>query len=274
MDQQQPIEAAPSGAPAIVPTQRRVAVDRAPRAVPREPQPVAARDGIEARDWRVLPEKHRMMKEDCTVDVEATLWNGERQRATLEKRFGAGGGEMRPATADEYKLDVAEHLRPLAEAALDPETVSAFRSEVHEQGLTQGQYNWLMEKCLTIAPKLVEGGKKFDQGKAIAELRTTWPVEADFSKNVDRANGAMRGYGGDDAEGIFHDYGNDARIVLMMAKIGAEMGEDRAPASVGQPRGVGTVNELMRHPAYADPKHPEHERVSAQVRDFYQRSAG
>lgn len=70
------------------------------------------------------------------------------------------------------------------------------------------------------------------------------------------------------------EIGNNPMVLRMLAKIDAEMSED-TPASgdinLEEQQGV---RDLMKTEAYTNPKHADHERVSAQVRAFYQKSYG
>ncbi|MDQ9476205.1 hypothetical protein RF074_11445, partial [Serratia marcescens] len=76
-------------------------------------------------------------------------------------------------------------------------------------------------------------------------------------------------------QGKMDEIGNNPMVIRMLAKIGAEMGEDN-------PVGTGAINleeqqsirDLMKSEAYTNPKHADHERVSAQVKAFYQKTYG
>jgi hypothetical protein len=49
----------------------------------------------------------------------------------------------------------------------------------------------------------------------------------------------------------------------MLAKVGAEMQEDAPAAGDVNLEEQQTIRDLMKSPAYMDPKHADHERVSA-----------
>jgi hypothetical protein len=59
-----------------------------------------------------------------------------------------------------------------------------------------------------------------------------------------------------------------------MAWVGSQMREDRPPSTANPPPTPGGVNELLMHPAYRDPKHPDHQRVTAQVSAFFNSQPG
>lgn len=218
---------------------------------------------------QVIAEKYRVKKDDGTVDIDASVRKSEEARAALEAKLGSG--DVRPKTAAEYKLELPPELKPLADT-LPAEGIKAFQEKCFGAGLSQSQYDFIMREYLTVAPTLVTAARNIDVKAAVSELKATWPVEADYNTNVERANAAIRGYAGDDAAGIFKDYGADPRIVRMMAKIGAEMGEDRAPNMAQPSAGPIDIQALLRSEAYTNAKHQDHARVSQQVRDYYQRN--
>ena len=89
-----------------------------------------------------------------------------------------------------------------------------------------------------------------------------------------KAYQAAIAYGDADAEAILKDYGNDPRVIRLLARVGGEMGEDRSvtPPGGGIPSGQ-TVETLMTSEAYNNQRHPEHATVSRQVADHFARQA-
>ncbi|MGS4821722.1 hypothetical protein ACN4GA_22295, partial [Raoultella terrigena] len=62
--------------------------------------------------------------------------------------------------------------------------------------------------------------------------------------------------------------------IRMLAKIGAEMQEDSPAGTDSNPEEQQTIRDLMKSPVYMDSKHADHERVSAQVKAYYQKRFG
>lgn len=63
-------------------------------------------------------------------------------------------------------------------------------------------------------------------------------------------------------------------VIRMLAKIGAEMQEDAPAGADSNPAEQQTIRDLMKSEAYMNPKHTDHERVSAQVKAYYQKRYG
>ena len=57
-----------------------------------------------------------------------------------------------------------------------------------------------------------------------------------------------------------------------LAKLGGEMGEDKSVNFEGQ-TGQSSIDSIMTSEAYNQPKHPDHARVSAQVRVHFEKLA-
>ena len=75
-------------------------------------------------------------------------------------------------------------------------------------------------------------------------------------------------------QAIISEYGNDARIIRALSKIGAEMGEDTSASAGTTTNGGGdSVETLMASEAYNNPKHADHQRVSKIVSDHFAKKA-
>ncbi|ESN13780.1 hypothetical protein L370_04058 [Enterobacter sp. MGH 24] len=60
----------------------------------------------------------------------------------------------------------------------------------------------------------------------------------------------------------------------MLAKIGAEMQGDAPSGGDVNFEEQHTIRDLIKSPEYTDPKHADHERISAQAKLFYQKRYG
>ncbi len=74
--------------------------------------------------------------------------------------------------------------------------------------------------------------------------------------------------------GRIDEIGNNPMVIRMLAKIGAEMQEDAPAVTESNPAEQQTIRDLMKSEAYMNPKHADHERVSAQVKAYYQKRYG
>ena len=217
-----------------------------------------------------IPEKYQVKKEDGTVDVEASSLKLAEAYSHLEKRMGSG--DVPPKTAEEYQVAVPDAFKD----ALDPKTdplLGAFLKDAHAAGLTQKQMDMVMGKYFEIAPGLVNGSRQLSEQDCISDLKTEWKDDATFKAELGKAFKAVQAYGDKDAEAILSEYGNDPRVIRLMARVGAEIGEDKPINPGGTIQGGQSVESLMTSEAYANPKHPDHQRVSAQVQGYFNKQA-
>jgi hypothetical protein len=220
-------------------------------------------------DKPAIPEKYQVKKEDGSIDIEASALKLAEGYAAAQKRIGSG--DIPPKTVADYKVTLPDTMKEY-EIEKD-KAFTDFRERAHKAGMTQAQFDLVMGEYFRVAPELVGGAKALDAESCVSELRTAWKSDAQFKAEVGNAYKAAVAYGGDDAEGIMKDYGNDPRIVRMMAKAGSELGEDKTPSNGGGLPAGQSVEALMTSEAYTNPKHVDHARVSAQVSAEFDRRA-
>lgn len=234
--------------------------------------------GAAAAPNEFIPEKLRVMKDDGSLDIDASARKMADAYGALEKRVG--GGDIPPKTADEYTVTVPDAMKE----AFDPKTdegFKAFAGKMHELGLTQKQLDGVMEQYFDLAPKLVAGATMLDTDAAKTQLEQVWASQGGFDHQVRNAfQGAsiLAQKAGIPVEEIMapNGLGNNVHFLRLAAAIAPEFAEDKSPG--GQSMGGATtedkVNEMMLSDAYKNPKHPEHEKVSATVRGFFERKYG
>jgi hypothetical protein len=221
-----------------------------------------------------IPEKFHVKKEDGSLDPEASARKVEEHRANLEQRLGSG--DIRPKTADEYKINVPEQfkesLKP--EDLAKDEKLTAFLKDAHAAGLSQKQVDFALGEFFSRLPEIAGGIQRLDTDQCVAELRKGWKTDEEYRANNAAAYRAAQAYGGSDFDAILKDYGNDPRIVRMLANVGKEMGE--APHLPGGTGGTSEadVEALQKSPAYWNPSHPEHTKTKQKVDAFYAEKFG
>lgn len=223
-------------------------------------------------DW--VPEKFRVMGDDGKLNIEGSARKLAESYTHLEKQRGTSAA---PKTVDEYAPTVEVDGFKWDEFKADPE-MQGFLKAAHAKGITNDQMGFILGEYMNRAPALVGGAAELDQEAAATELRGTWKTDAEFQKNIGLAHRAFMSLADPADKGKMDEIGNNPMVIRMLAKIGAEMGED-APVGNGQ---IGQINfeeqqsirDLMESEAYRNPKHDDHERVSAQVRAFYQKTYG
>lgn len=213
-----------------------------------------------------IPEKYQVKKEDGSIDIEASSLKLAEAYGHLERRIGTG--DLPPKSAEEYQINVPDQFKEFVDPNADP-LLKEFTQAAHTAGLTQKQIDFVMGEYFKRAPQLVEGSRQLSEEECTTQLQAEWKTPEQYKAEVGKAYKAAVGYGGSDAEGIVKDYGNDPRIVRLLARVGAEMGEDSSVKAEGGIAGGQSVESLMMSEAYTNPKHADHARVSKQVQEHF-----
>lgn len=222
-----------------------------------------------ANDW--IPEKYRVVGEDGKLNVEGSARKLADAYTHLEKRMGSG--DTPPKTADDYAPEVKAEGFNWDEFKADPR-MQSFMKSAHAKGITNDQMGFIISEYAQIAPELVNGAAALDSEAATTQLRETWKTDAEFKKNIGLAFRAFNTLADDGDKGGMDEIGNNPMVIRMLAKIGAEMQEDSPAGADSNPGEQQTIRDLMKSPAYMDSEHADHERVSAQVKAYYQKRYG
>jgi len=213
-----------------------------------------------------IPERYQVKTEGGALDVEASSLKLAEAYRTLEKRVGTG--DMRPSSAAEYKIAVPEELKGDWDQNSDP-LLSSFLKDAHEAGMTQGQIDFVLGKYFEVAQQLVGGSQQMSAEACNADLRKEWTTDEQYKAEMGKAFKAAQAFGDKDAEAIMQRCDNDPRIIRFLARVGAELGEDRSIGYGARVSGAQSVQSVMTSEAYTNPKHPDHARVSAQVQGYF-----
>ncbi|SEI78795.1 hypothetical protein [Achromobacter sp. NFACC18-2] len=230
----------------------------------------------EALPQEFIPEKFRVTKEDGAFDLDASARKLADNYANLEKRVGTG--DLPPKEVGEYKIEPPEFLAEY-KAGEDP-SMQAFLADAHKAGLTQGQLDVVMKHHFEGAQKMAQGFQTLDQQQATEQLQQVWGKdEKEFRRNAGLAHAATSA--AIERAGLTMEQveqaglGNNPVFLRMMSALGAEFQEDAGPGKTSfRSFGEDDVQQLMLSDAYKNPRHPEHEKVSAQVRGYYERKHG
>lgn len=222
-----------------------------------------------ADDW--LPEKYRVMGDDGKLNVEGSARKLADAYSHLEKRMGSG--DTPPKTADEYAPKVEVEGFKWDEFKADPR-MQLFMKSAHAKGITNDQMGFILGEYAQLAPELVNGAAALDSEAAATQLRETWKTDAEFNKNISLAFRAFNSLADDGDKGRMDEIGNNPMVIRMLAKIGAEMQEDAPAGGDVNLEELQSIRDLMKSPAYMDPKHADHENVSARVHAYYQKRYG
>lgn len=222
-----------------------------------------------ATDW--LPEKYRVVGDDGKLNIEGSARKLADAHTSLEKRLGSVGTP--PKTADEYEPKVEVEGFNWDEFKADPR-MQSFMKTAHAKGITNDQMSFILGEYAQRAPELVNGAAELDSEAATTQLREVWKTDAEFKKNIGLAYRAFNSLADEADKSRMDEIGNNPMVIRMLAKVGAEMQEDAPAGGEVNLAEQQTIRDLMKSPAYMDPKHADHERISAQVKAYYQKRFG
>jgi len=222
-----------------------------------------------AEEW-TLPDKFKVVKEDGTLDLEASARKMGESHSQLEKRMGAG--EAPPKTPEEYKVTVPDEWKDAFPA--DSETMAAFRKDAHAQGLSQKQFDFFIGKYIEQAPQLIKGGAQLSFEAADTELRGEWKTDAEYNTQTGHAFKAWKAYADPKDAGKMDEVGNNPAVVRLLARIGKEMGEGGSIPNTAETISADEINTLMSSQAASDPKHADHKATRAKIDAYYQKKYG
>lgn len=223
-----------------------------------------------AAEWSP-PEKYLVKNDDGSPNWEAIARKTDEARGHLEKRFGSG--DLPPKSAEEYapKVEVDGFDWDVFKA--DPETQS-FLKGAHAKGMTNEQVGFVLSAYAKSAPKIAQAGAELNQESAAAALREVWTDEAAYKSNI---NGSFRAFDAFAQEaGFTLEQAEEAGLadnplfIRYCAAVAKHLGEDMRPAEGVAMADSTSIADLMKSEAYTNSRHPDHARVSEQVRKHYE----
>jgi hypothetical protein len=223
-------------------------------------------EGAAGKAPGAIPEKFQVKNEDGSINQDASIAKWGESYAALEKRIVAG--DLPPKDAKEYQVSVPEELKESWNADDDP-AFQGFRDRALGVGLTQKQFDFVMGEYFKAAGNLVNGNVSLSAEEATAELKKEWKTDAEYQTKTAAAVRALGAYADKDFDDFIKTYGNDPKVIRMMARIGAEIKEDSSFTVDTSQTAATTIESLLKSEAYKDPAHPEHQKVSRQVADYY-----
>jgi len=232
--------------------------------------PAADGDGEASGLPEWLPEKYRVLDGDGKLDLQASSQKLAEGYAAAAKRIGTG--DLPPEAPDGYK----DFTPPEAfkDVQLDPDLSRSFRERAHKAGLTQSQFDFVMGEYFNVVPEVLNAAASVSADEARAELSKVWSTPAELEANMTAAERAVSQVPQALQEQIKAKYGTDPLFWQFAAVYGREAREDRPPAPAGGAASVTDTDALMRSEAYRNSKHPDHEKVSRQVSEAFQKRHG
>lgn len=214
-----------------------------------------------------IPEKYLVKREDGTTDWEASALKQAQGYDSLAKRLGAG--EAPPKTPDDYTPELPSGVT-LDQLKSDP-LYAGFLKGAHAKGLNNAQVSYLLGEFQQRVQLLQE--QAADPAVAEAELGKVWTTPAAMERGLTSAYRGAQAFAedADHAARLDKKFGSDPDFIRLMAKVGAELGEDKLPGGGLTSVEVETREALMRSPAYLDKRHPEHAATVAKVAALYRK---
>lgn len=263
-----PVAQAPApAAPATAPAPASLFTAAAPAA----PAAPAQAPAVDADPWTKVPEKYVVKGADGAVDHAQTLAKLTDGYSAAVKRIGTG--DLPPDTPDKYTFTKPEALK---DVALDDTLTADFKERAHKAGLTNAQFEFVMGEYFEMVPSVLGAAAAVTAEEARAELQKVWTAPADFQANLAAGQRAVSALPENLQKQIVEGgLGTNPVMAQVLAAFGREMREDRPPGAGGAGQSTSsTVEQLMRHPAYRDAKHPEHQAISQRVVDLQRRAYG
>lgn len=224
-------------------------------------------------EWTLsnIPEKFHVKNEAGEFDPQAMLRKVDEHRSSLEKRMGSG--DVRPKSADEYKMPESDALKGLQ---IDDAAAKGFREKAHAWGLSQTQYESVMNEWATLAPGLVNAGHELTAETAVTQLKDTW--KGDYDANIKesfRVVSKVADLAGIPMAEVEQAIGNNPTAIRLFQALGKEMAEDATPAGAGGLGAAISSEQFMNEnwAAYSDPKNPQHAAVTARIKQLTEREA-
>jgi len=227
-------------------------------------------------DW--IPEKYRVAGADGAIDVAASAQKLAGGYGELAKRMGDGGAP--PATAAEYQVTVPDAVKEAVGDLSADAAFTKFRDDMHGLGLSQKQFDGVMQRYFEIVPQVAAGAQQLSTENATASLREVWKDDGSFSKNVGlafRASNAVASVAGMSFADIEKaGLANNPTFIRIMAAIGPEFSEDAPPADrqSGAFTSDDEVKKLLISEANTNTKHPDHKATRARIDAYYARKYG
>lgn len=234
----------------------------APAAAPTA-QPTAAPDV----SW--VAEKFRVMGQDGALDLEATARKLAQGYSNAERLVGAD--RVPPEDPSGYRFTPPEYL---ADAPIDNDSLSDFQTKAHEAGLSQAQFEFVLGEFYQRLPALLQGHADMSLDQAKSALAEVWTTPSEMRRNMEAVERAVGSMSPELAAQVRTKYRADPVFWRFAAEFGREVGEDTPPAQGGSAPVATDVEALMRTDAYRNAKHPDHAKVSEQVRRAFEQRYG
>ena len=202
-------------------------------------------------------------------DPEAKAARAEtlaRSYAELERRF-KGGVDLPPKEAKDYKIEPVDgETLP----AMDEAITAEFQKFAHEAGLNSKQYNATLRQQIQVMNRTIDGMRTAQHDLTMADLLQSEGNAAGVAKVQRLAYKAFARVATPEEMAAIDSMPDDPVLLRVLSKLGAALGEDRAPAEAQQSQFATLTQEADallrdRKSDYFNSIAPGHERAMAKV---------
>lgn len=215
-----------------------------------------------------LPERFRVKGDDGALKVEDSAKKLAASYGELEQRMKDTG--LPPESPDKYEFKPPQGKEALElDAALSAEA----KKGLHALGLTQKQFQGVMEMYVGSLEGMVTRGVEMGAQHATQELAKSWgqPETPQFKANLALAHKGFMAFADDADKAEMDKIGNHPVILRVLAKVGRELREDTSTG--GEILAAENVETLMKDPAYFNASHPRHAEVKGKVMRHFEAQA-
>ena len=229
------------------------------------PAPAPAGGDGEAGDKpAAIPEKYLVKREDGTTDWEASALKQAQGYQALSQKLGT---DAPPKSPEDYAPELPNGVT--MEALKTDPMFAGFLKGAHAKGLSNSQVSYVLAEFQQRVQMMTE--QAADPSIAEAELGKVWQTPQQMERGLQGAYRGTHAFAADQEHAARLDkkFGSDPDFIRLMAKVGAELGEDKLPGGGLTQVETESLETLRRSEAYTNPKHPEHSVTVAKVKALY-----
>lgn len=236
---------------------------RGATAAPTAPAP-AGGDGAPGEQPAAIPDKYLVNNEAGEVDWQASALKQAQGYQALSTKLGT---DAPPKSPDEYAPELPNGLT--MDALKGDPMFAGFLKGAHAKGLSNAQVSYVLAEFQQRVQLMQE--QAADPAIAEAELGKVWTTQQQMKRGLESSWRGTQAFAVDaeHAARLDKKFGSDPDFLRLMAKVGAELGEDTLPDGGLTSVEAETLDSLIKSAAYNDAKHPEHAKAVAQANRLY-----
>lgn len=224
----------------------------------------AGGDGEAGDKPAAIPDKYIVKREDGTTDWEASALKQAQGYQHLAQKLGT---DAPPKSPEDYAPELPNGMT--MEALKTDPLFAGFLKGAHAKGLSNSQVSYILGEFQQRVELMKE--QAADPAIAEAELGKVWNTPQQMERGLKGAYRGTQAFAADQEHAARLDkkFGSDPDFIRLMAKVGAELGEDKLPGGGLTQVETDSLETMRRSEAYTNAKHPEHAVTVAKVKALY-----